>query len=122
MRPVDEKCPLDPQRDCLGLIKAGEREGDLEEEFGELRRQSSNSHERVFDQIHTLEKGDLARSPQYDNIMSARKSLAGSMDLRSKRLSEIVRRPARRWEDTVKQILGIAVAALRALLLGKFGL
>ena len=31
-------------------------------------------------------------------------------------------KPARRWENVVKQLLGMAVAALGAFLLGKFGL
>ena len=122
---MDERCPSDPQWECLGLIKARELEGDLgelKEAFNELRRQNSHRHGQIFDQIHILEKGDLARSLQYDSIMSTLKSLAESIDLLGKRLSELEMKPARRWENVVKRLLGMAVAALGAFLLGKFGL
>jgi len=122
---MDENCLLEPQWECLGLIKARELErdlGELKEAFNELRRQNSHRHEQIFEQIHTREKGDLAHSLQYDNIMSTLKNLAESIDLLSKRLSEIEMKPARRWEDTIKQILGILEAALGAFLLGKFGM
>lgn len=57
---MDEKCPLDPQRDCLGLIKAGEREGDLEEEFGELRNETAHHVKFVFAGTHNVAAMDSA--------------------------------------------------------------
>ena len=122
---MDEKCLIDPQRDCFGLIKANELEKDLQElkvDVGELRRQNSSSHERFFDQLHLLEKLTGEQQIRYDNILETLKNLKVSIDLLSNRLGEIETKPGKRWEAVVGQVIGLIVAAVAAFMLGKFGL
>ena len=62
---MDEKCILDPQRDCLGLAKANM----LEKQMSEWREASRSTHKELFDRMRELEKAEAARNEQYDNIM-----------------------------------------------------
>ena len=62
---MDEKCILDPQRDCLGLQKANM----LEKQMSEWREASRSTHKELFDRMRELEKAEAARNEQYDNIM-----------------------------------------------------
>lgn len=122
---MDEKCLIDPQRDCLGLMKANELEKDLQElkeDVSELRRQNSSTHERFFDQLHLLEKLTGEQQIRYDNILETLKNLKVSIDLLSNRLGEIETKPGKRWESIVGQVIGLVVAAVAAFMLGKFGL
>ena len=107
----DEKCILDPQRDCLGLIKARE----LEQDMTELRRQNSASHERIFDRLATLETHDAVQVTQFEMILEKLDSLA-------KKVGELEAKPGKRWESIVGQVIGLVVAALVGLILGKIGL
>ena len=48
----NEKCIIDPQRDCLGLQKADM----LEKQITELRESARGTHKEMFDRIRELEK------------------------------------------------------------------
>lgn len=120
---MPEKCLLDPQRDCLGLIKARELEKALHElksETGELRRQNSASHERIFDRLRLLEQLTGEQRIRYDNILETLNNLKASIDLLAKRLGDIEQRPAKRWESIVGQVLGLVVAAVAGGAIAKF--
>ena len=54
---MDEKCILDPQRDCLGLAKANM----LEKQMSEWREASRSTHKELFDRMRELEKAEAAR-------------------------------------------------------------
>lgn len=62
---MEEKCILDPNRDCLGLIKARELEQDLED----LRKRNDSSHKEFYDRLAVLEKQNAVQNEQYRNIM-----------------------------------------------------
>ena len=51
---ADEKCILDPQRDCLGLQKANM----LEKQMSEWREASRSTHKELFDRMRELEKAE----------------------------------------------------------------
>ena len=53
---ADEKCILDPQRDCLGLQKANM----LEKQMSEWREASRSTHKELFDRMRELEKAEAA--------------------------------------------------------------
>ena len=61
----NEKCIIDPQRDCLGLQKADM----LEKQMEKLQEQARDTQGKLFDRIRELEKAEAARNEQYDNIM-----------------------------------------------------
>lgn len=55
---ADEKCILDPQRDCLGFQKANM----LEKRMERMEEQSRDTHGKLFDRIRDLEKAEAARN------------------------------------------------------------
>ena len=69
----NEKCIIDPQRDCLGLQKADM----LEKQMEKLQEQARDTHGKLFDRIRELEKAEAARNEQYDNIMEKLDKLTG---------------------------------------------
>lgn len=107
----DEKCIMDPQRDCLGLIKARE----LEQDMNELRRQNSASHERIFDRLAALETHDAVQVTQFEMILEKLDGLA-------KKVGELEAKPGKRWEAIVGQVIGLVVAALVGAAIARLGL
>lgn len=115
---MDEKCIRFPESDCLGLHKAAELEKDLDElrdDLGELRRQNSGTHERLFDRLNALENQEGIQREQYKHIMEKLTQLATDM-------AEIKARPAKRWEGIVEQVIGIVVAAVVGFMLARLGM
>lgn len=139
---MPDKCIRDPKMDCLGLIKAHELERDL----NDLRKQNSNSHERIFDQLAQLDKERAIQSVRYDGIMEKISTLTDSankltssnkeaidrlenmvapvkeIDKLVSELEALKSKPAKRYEDITKQIIGIIIAAILALVLTRIGL
>lgn len=139
---MPDKCIRDPEMDCLGLIKAHELERDL----NDLRKQNSNSHERIFDQLAQLDKERAIQSVRYDGIMEKISTLTDSankltssnkeaidrlenmvapvkeIDKLVSELEALKSKPAKRYEDITKQIIGIIIAAILALVLTRIGL
>lgn len=108
---MPEKCILDPERDCLGLIKAKE----IEQDVSELRRQNSGNHERIFERLGDLEKQEGIQVVQYEHILEKLDKLVLDVnDLKSK--------PAKRWEGVTEKIIGILVAAIVGFMLAQLGL
>ena len=108
---MPEKCILDPERDCLGLMKARE----LEKDVNELRKQNSSSHERIFDRLGELEKQEGIQVVQYEHIMEKLDQLAGDV-------KELKAKPGKRWEGIVEKAIGILVAAVLGFMLARLGL
>ncbi len=108
---MPEKCILDPERDCLGLMKARE----LEKDVNELRKQNSSSHERIFDRLGELEKQEGIQLVQYKHIMEKLDQLAGDV-------KELKAKPGKRWEGIVEKAIGILVAAVLGFMLARLGL
>ena len=108
---MPEKCILDPERDCLGLMKARE----LEKDVNELRKQNSSSHERIFDRLGELEKQEGIQLVQYEHIMEKLDQLAGDV-------KELKAKPGKRWEGIVEKAIGILVATVLGFMLARLGL
>lgn len=139
---MSEKCIINPERDCLGLIKANELEADL----NELRKQNSSSHERIFDRIGELEKQEGIQGEQYKHIIDKLGDMtinlselkADSKEVISKLpplthriealekvsedVDELKEKPAKQWENVTGQIIGLIVAALVGFALSRIGL
>lgn len=116
--PPDEKCILDPQRDCLGLQKANM----LEKQMDEWRAQSRATHKEMFDRMRELEKAESARSEQYDNIMEKLDTLTKSMAEVTIKVADITARPGKRWDAIVDKAIWAVLAAVIAFVLAKIGL
>ncbi len=139
---MQEKCIINPERDCLGLIKAMEVERDV----NELRKQNSSSHERMFERLGELEKHDGIQGVQYGNILEKLEDMTenlselradnkeaisqipplvrrvDSLEQLSEDVNELKEKPAKRWESVVEKAIGILVAAVVGFMLAKIGL
>ena len=107
----DEKCILDPQRDCIGLAKAQM----LEKQLERFQEQSRTTHKEMYDRLRDLEKAEVSRNEQYANIMEKLDELIawkkGEQDL-----------PKKRWNDIVDKTIWAVLAAVVAFLLARVGL
>lgn len=152
-----EKCLLDPQRDCYGLLKAGEVDKRLDEverrqaqindslqsrlvevekrdsaqaeqynhileRLMDLSERNASSFNRAFGRLEDLEKQGVRQVEQYKSISDTLTALSGKLDLLSGRVGNMEMKPAKRWESMVGQVIGLLVAAIVGLLLGRLGL
>lgn len=108
---ADEKCTLDPQRDCLGLQKANM----LEKQMSEWKEQSRQTHKEFFDRIRELEKAQAVQREQYDTILAKLEEMAKS-------IAELSAKPGKRWDAIVDKAIWAVVAAVIAFLLARIGL
>lgn len=104
---MDEKCILDPQRDCFGLQKANM----LEKQMAEWREASRQTHKELFDRMRELEKAEAARNEQYENIMEKLDKLLSWQESQQSA-------PAKQWSDIkAKVIVAVASSVLTAAVL-----
>ena len=82
---MEEKCILDPSRDCLGLAKARM----LEKLVEEHREKSSKDHHEMYDRIRQLEIANAKTDTQYGQIMETLGTLKAE-------ISTLKEKPARR--------------------------
>ena len=108
---MSDKCVIDPERECLGLMKARELEKDLKD----LIRQNRESHERFFERLELLEKQEGIQGEQYKHIMEKLDRLSGDV-------KELKAKPAKRWESIVEKVLGLVIAAVVGFALARLGL
>ena len=98
----NEKCIIDPQRDCVGLQKADM----LEKQMEKLQEQARDTHGKLFDRIRELEKAEAARNEQYNNIMKKLDKLIKWQETEQQRLG-------RQWSDIKSKVV---VAVLSSIL------
>ena len=98
---MDDKCLIDPQRDCLGLQKAN--------------MLARDTHNKLFDRIRDLEKAEAARNEQYDNIMGKLDKLIAWQEAEQAA-------PKKRWDSIKDKAIWAVLAAVIAFLLGRIGL
>lgn len=108
---ADEKCILDPQRDCIGLAKAQM----LEKQLERFQEQSRSTHEKMYDRLRDLEKAEASRNEQYVTIMEKLDELIAW----KKTEQEI---PKKRWNDIVDKVIWAVLAAVITFMLARVGL
>lgn len=80
---MQEKCMIDPERDCLGVQRAAEAAGDvkaLDKKLDEFRRGVSETHERFGARIGQLEARGAVREEQYQHLKEKLENLTGDME------------------------------------------
>lgn len=107
----DEKCIIDPQRDCLGLAKAHM----LEKQLDEYRRQARETHSQLFDRMRDLEKAEAARNEQYKQIIEKLDQLLEWRESQQKK-------PQAFMDDLKGKIVWAVLAAVIAYILARVGL
>ena len=105
----DEKCILDPQRDCLGLQKAAEVAGDvkaLDRRVSEFQQAVAETNSRFGTRIGKLEASDEVREEQLKNIRERladiAKDMAESQQEQKSSISELRREHKESMEELKK--------------------
>lgn len=139
---ADEKCILDPNRDCLGLIKARE----LEEDLKALEKRNGDDHKEFREAIREIREMTITQSANFQTIIrdsgEIKSDLKGLIerlaeikprvehadklenDLKAveSRVDEIEKKPGKTWEDIKSKALGWAFALLLAIVAAALGL
>lgn len=108
---MPEKCILDPERDCLGLMEARR----LEKELDRHKTDASESFTKQGERLGILETQMAVHQANYLNIIAKLDDLIA-------KVAAIESRPAKRWEGVVEKVIYLVAAALVGLLLGRLGL
>lgn len=111
---MEEKCIIDPKRDCIGLAEAvllRKRVEDLEE----WKEKSSKFHNDFYD----WQRGQIDRDARLDS----------KLETMENNLTKIINwqeaqqmKPAKRWESIVDKVLMMIVGAVVAFMLTQIGL
>lgn len=108
---VNNKCILNPERDCLGLIEARR----LEKELERHKSEAQSSFTRQGERLGSLETQMAVHQANYLNI------IAKLDDLISK-VATLEAKPGNRWEKVLTVAITAAVTALVAFVLSRLGL
>ena len=111
---MEEKCILDPQRDCIGKAEAAKLEARIEALEG-WRDDSKDFHSKFYD----WQKEQIAREAKLDEQLS-------NMDKNIEKLltqqEACVLKPGKRWDAIVDKAILAVLAAVIASLLARIGL
>ena len=126
---MDDKCILDPQRDCIGKAEAAKLEarlGLLERTVEKNHDNASRTHKEFFERIRAIETATAVQTEQYKTILEKLDALTDSVAKVTSSVSDIQAEPGRDWKDLKKSIrwavLAAIIAAVMGFLLGKVGL
>ncbi len=75
-----------------------------------------------IDELHALTDSVHRMATAMEVLMSAQKSTEKKVDTLSRDMEEIKQKPARRWEDSVRTVIEIVLAAVVGYVLLKMGL
>ena len=111
---MDDKCILDPERDCLGKAEAAKLEGRINA-LEKWQEDSKDFHAKFYD----WQREQIARDARLDEKLSGmdeniKKGLAKQESCELK--------PARRWDAIVDKAIWAVLAAVIAFFLAKIGL
>lgn len=114
----NNKCILDPSRDCIGLIKAE----NLEKKFDEYSQRSRETHSEIFERINALERSDSARNQQYLNIIEKLNNMTDEISKANDIISEVLNKPAKKWDNITEKIIWAIIAACLGFILSQIGI
>jgi len=111
---MEEKCILDPQRDCIGKAEAAKLEGRIKA-LEEWREDSKDFHAKFYD----WQRQQIARDARLDEKLSG-------MDANIKKVLATQEacslKPAKRWDAVVEKVILAVVAAVIGAILARIGL
>ena len=110
----EDKCIIDPERDCIGKAAAAQLEGRIRA-LEDWRKDSKDFHEKFYN----WQREQIARDARLDEKLSG-------MDENIKKVLEkqesCDQKPGRRWDALVDKSIWAVLAAVIAFVLTKFGL
>lgn len=111
---MDEKCILDPERDCIGKAAAAKLEMRIEI-LEKWRDDSKQFHKDFYAWQLEQEKRDSA----LDEKLSSMETSLGKLVARQESADQ---KPGKRWDDLMDKAIWAVMAAVIAFVLAKFGL
>lgn len=126
---MDEKCILDPQKDCIGKAEAAKLEArldTLEKTVEKNHDNASRTHKEFFERIRAIETATAVQTEQYKTILEKLDALTDSVSRVTSSVSDIQAEPGREWKELKGKvawgIIGAVLAAMVAAWLRVVGL
>ena len=126
---ADEKCILDPERDCIGKAAAAKLEarlGVLERTVEKNHDNASRTHKEFFERIRAIETATAVQTEQYKTILEKLDALTDSVAKVTSSVSDIQAEPGKDWKDFKSKatwaVAAAIIAAVMGYLLGQVGL
>ena len=125
----DDKCIVDPERDCIGKAAAAKLEArldTLEKTVEKNLDNASRTHKEFFERIRAIETATAVQTEQYKTILEKLDALTDSVSRVTSSVSDIQAEPGREWKELKGKvawgIIGAVLAALVAAWLRVVGL
>ena len=110
----EDKCIIDPERDCIGKAAAAQLEGRIKA-LEDWRKDSKDFHEKFYN----WQREQIARDAKLDEKLS-------NMDMNIEKLlakqESCDEKPGKRWDALVDKAIWAVLAAVITFILAKFGL
>lgn len=114
----NEKCLIDPERDCFGLIKATE----LEKQFNDFRGHNEKCHKEYYDRLAAIERHNEIQDVHYTHITEKLTEITTRLADLATRIASIEIKPAKKYDGMVEKALTALIGGLVAYFLFKMGL
>lgn len=111
---AEDKCILDPERDCIGKAAAAKLEARIET-LEHWRDDSKKFHENFYD----WQRSQIRREAKLDEKLS---NMETALDKLVARQESEDQKPRKRWDDIVDKCIWAIVAAFIAFALARIGL
>lgn len=111
---MDDKCILDPERDCIGKAAAVK----LEARIQSLERWQTES-QKFHNTFYDWQRGQIARDAKLDEQLS---NMEKSLNKLVARQEADDQKPGKRLDDIVDKAIWAVLAAVIAFVLARFGL
>ena len=126
---MDEKCILDPQRDCIGKAEAAKLEArldTLEKVVDKNHDNASRTNKEFFERIRAIETATAVQTEQYKTILEKLDALTDSVAKVTSSVSDIQAEPGKEWKELKSKatwaVAAAIIAAVMGYLLGQVGL
>lgn len=114
MIPLDEKCIIDPERDCIGKAAAVKLEARIES----LERWQTES-QRFHKDFDEWQKGQIGRDARLDEKLT---NMEASLNKLLARQEDCDQKPGKRWDAIVDKAIWAVLAAIITFILARIGL
>ena len=111
---MDDKCILDPERDCIGKAAAALLEKRIED-LEEWQRDSKKFHNDFYDWQRTQIARDARLDEQLNNMNNNISKILAQQEA-------CAMKPGKRWDSIVDKAIWAVLAAVIAFILAKVGL
>lgn len=111
---MDEKCIINPERDCIGKAEAAKLEGRIKA-LEEWREDSKDFHSKFYDWQRQQIAREAALDEKLNNMDANIKKVLATQEACSLK-------PGKRWDAIVDKAIWAVLAAVIAFVLAKVGL